>query len=888
MKINFKKIATVIGSALLIGSTAGFAAAASFPAPFVQSGSADVAVVLGANAALSDAVAATNIGGKLSSALAAQTASGAITSSATVDGEAVSLDTTSSRIWLNTSLNVAKSTLTKTDLPTILGDYTFSGNADSKITSTIKIGAGYASQQTNGANSGKVIFAKQPKSSDEPAVGISLGANSTEMLYNATTTFPAINFAHADSEGETIKLFGRDFVVSTATDLNSLVLFSSAQDISLTIGGASPKPTANVVINGVNHTVELITGSGTTSATIAVDGESKQITSGNSKKINGVDVAVKSVTESTAINTITADILVGSEKITFTNGSQVTKGSEDNPVDGTLCYIAGGPGAATELTVSVFRPDSSTDAILAGQSFVDPVFGSFKVDFADISSPLNSSGRDTITVNSAGDTAMSLTLTDKAGATATIPFVYNSSNTHLGDDSNYSIKIREMTNLTESQYTIIGNEEYGRLVKVRQIYNNTGSDVTNDKVVFADMIDPSTNYSTTFTSEGEGTVDIKGKSYSVAFNGTGDTGYVQVKYPTSDAPNATSLVMFPTIETKSGALVSLYEPQNISLVHIDSSLNNVSTLYFPDGDGYTAVGFTYQGNESNWTIGGVTINTTHANNYTTATIGKLTYNFTTAGAGAVNRTLVYLTNASTSSNTVGYNINTPALVMFEAKDDNTAYNVVVVPVENAAAGTSSDPVGVNDVLFTSATLFSATLQSDSDIEQQVDWYGTLVSSDSNKASQKTATIKNPASQVFSQIFVGANSATISGGSTSSNGAKELGSVTVYDNEITTVQSKNLLVVGGSCINAVAAKVLGKDAAVCGADFTTLTTVGDGQYLIQVLASPYTTGKVAMLVAGYNAADTTKAATYLTNNAVTTTTGTKLKGTSVTDATVVTA
>ena len=60
MKI-FKKIATVLGSAIMIGSTIGMAVAASFPAPFVAGGVADVAVVYGSGAALSDSVAAANI-----------------------------------------------------------------------------------------------------------------------------------------------------------------------------------------------------------------------------------------------------------------------------------------------------------------------------------------------------------------------------------------------------------------------------------------------------------------------------------------------------------------------------------------------------------------------------------------------------------------------------------------------------------------------------------------------------------------------------------------------------------------------------------------------------------------------------------------------------------
>jgi len=132
---------------------------------------------------------------------------------------------------------------------------------------------------------------------------------------------------------------------------------------------------------------------------------------------------------------------------------------------------------------------------------------------------------------------------------------------------------------------------------------------------------------------------------------------------------------------------------------------------------------------------------------------------------------------------------------------------------------------------------------------------------------------------YANVFLSAPSAVVTeatSGSTTSTGA---GAVTVYDNEISTVQAKDLIVVGGSCVNTVAAKLLGSTTPICGADFTTKVGVADGQFVIKVFDNPYTAGKVAMLVAGYNAADTSKAATYLTMNAVDSTVGTVVKKTS---------
>ncbi len=70
----------------------------------------------------------------------------------------------------------------------------------------------------------------------------------------------------------------------------------------------------------------------------------------------------------------------------------------------------------------------------------------------------------------------------------------------------------------------------------------------------------------------------------------------------------------------------------------------------------------------------------------------------------------------------------------------------------------------------------------------------------------------------------------------------------------------MVVVGGSCINSVAANLIG--GQYCGSAWTEKTGVGTGQFLIKSYAGKYTAGKIALLVAGYEAADTTVAATAL--------------------------
>ena len=850
MRLNFRKISAIGASVLLTGMTLGVAAAANYPAPFVQGGAANVAIVYGSSAMPSDALQAGNIQTDLQSYMGASSGS---SSSVSTSGETVSLGSGSTKIWLNTSINTATATLTKSDLPSILGEYTFSGNVDSKLTSTISVG------------SDKITFAKQPTSNSDPVIGITMGTANSDPLYNVSVTMPAIAFNNTNSEGETIKLFGKEYVVSTATDATSLVLFSSAQKATLTLGGSSPTPSATVTIDGADHTVTLVSGD-SSSALVSVDGgASTSISSGSSKKVGGIDIAVTNIVAGTDSIGTTATLLIGSEKMTLTDATQVLIGSSDDPIDGTYVTFTGTVDALTGINIAVYAPEVSNDAILEGESFVDPVFGTFKVDFSGLSVPMDSSTREEIRIDGSGDKGMSLTMTDSSGNAKTFDFIYNSTTTFLGDSNGYRINLLEGATLYQSNYTVIGNEDYGHLLQLTRIYNSSTSDYSKDAVEFKGIIDGEP-YKMDATAEGTGRLTVDGRQYTVTYSGSGETGTATLKYPTSDT-SSTQYVVFPTIETQNGALVGLYEPQTLTLSGTSIGFS------LPDGDGYTTVTLTPSGDNNvtfeDWSVSGAgtsvaNINTSSGevagNTGTTLTVGQLTYHLNSTST--VNSTTLKLLNPSN-----GAEISTPAVVIFEGKGDTSTndYEAIVVDVEANAAGTSSDPLGVSDVYFSSSNLWdSVSLQSDSDISQSVDYYGTLVSEDSNTASQKTVSISYPKEQVYGNVYVGGIDSSVSSGSSSNGAATSLGQVFVKDSEVSSIVStKNLIVVGGSCVNSAAATLVG--GAYCGADWTTATGVGQGQFLIKGYQdSSLAAGKLALLVAGYEIADTVNAATYLVN------------------------
>jgi len=885
--INFKKISAIAGSGLMIGMTMGVAAAANYPAPFVAGGAADVAIVYGTGLGVSvlDGIQGGSIMANLQSFMGGST-SGSDT--ATTSGETVSLGTSSTRIWLNTSLNTAKSQLTKADLPTVLADYTFSGNpSSSKLTHTVKLMSG----ATGGSDgSGKVIFAKQPESNTDPVIGISMAGIGANILYNASATMSAINFTHTDSKGQELVLFGEKFTVASATDTNKLVLLKSAEKIDLSsIKGSS----ASVTVGEETYTVELVSASDSEANIKITDSsgnsESKTIIEAASKRVNGIDVAVINADESSDTNTgLSASVIVGSDKLTLQNGQPVTIGEDDQQIDGTRAYIVGGTGATTEIAISVFKPNSSEDAILPGESFVDPVFGTFKVDFAGLSSGLDDSGREVISITPSGDKDMEISLTDDSGNAKTFNFAHNESQQwRLGDNNNFSIATREMANLSyaagKTKYVVVGNQDYGHLLEYYYLSNASG--VSNDEVRFRDIITGELLGGKIFTStEGSGTLYVDGKGYVVTFSGSGEEGWINLKYPSSEDDGShsdTDYVVYPTIKTANGVLVAFYEPLLLNLANMTgnaTSPGSATKIVLPDGDGYTSVAVAHApsaGYSTNWTIGGLPIgtNATADTNWTTVTIGKLTYNFSSSGTNNV--TKIRVANPEVAGGT----INNPGVIILEGKDDDTNYHGIVVDLEDSPAGDSNNGVGVQDILFSSTTHWEATLASDSDITQHVDLWGSLASYDSNTASKAKATISYPSSQVYANIFIGASDSTVTG-TGSTGGAAQLGDVLVKDSEISSVSSKNLVVVGGSCINSVAANLV--DAG-CGSAFTDSTGVGSGQFLIQSFGDAYTDGKIALLVAGYDASDTVNAAKYLRTQTVDTTAGKKYKGTTSTSA-----
>ena len=904
MKKLFRKVATIAGSALMIGSSVAMAAAASYPAPFVSGGAADVAVVYGSAGANTDAIAAFNVQTDLATELAAQTAEGGSVSASTVSGEAVSLASGSDLMYLNDDLGENKQTLTKTDLANVLADGTFTNDAGTDYD--------YEQKITVSQNAGNaMVFGNSDSDIDDPAVLVELTNAATTAPLSLTVTFDtAVNLTHADSEGQEIALFGKSYTVGTSTDTNTLVLLGGADESVVNVG-----ETASLQADGDSYEVTLngISDAATSAeASVTVNGVSKTFTEGQTKSMDGVDVYVKTIFR-TADNQGYIELQIGADKLTLEHGSEVKEGSDNDGIDGTLVYLIDAAGAGgtpvdalTSLTISVFPEDSEGDHILVGGSWTDPVFGSVKIDFGNlVNGPVftaeQDTGRTKLSLKKAGNRELNVELVDSAGNSASsLPLMYNKD---AADDDGDDIVYAEGATIADEEYFILNSGDNEHFMRMTKIDCNDGS---SSVVEMKDLITGDNYDFTADFTDGE-SVSIDGQTYSIK-----NVSATTVNITSSDI--ATKKAVFPYIELVSGedyprvAWVNFTTDfsadlgDNITATTVDTAVEGL-TYDLPTGTAQfrvtnetgnannTAVEVSVDGS-STWTnLTTVwTADGTVQSDMVPVVVGKATYLFgltTVMKDAGIEMTVV---NASIDANfttvtgqdSAGEVPKYPGLLFVENEDKSDSDNKHAVYLNMTDDGTYAE---ANTPLFsgTQDTNYNDETWDDSDLTGYLTNWGTYVLADNSDTNQHLVSLTYPEDQMYGEIFVGEDSATITGGAISTGSATQLGQVAVEDSETSSYSGKNLVVVGGSCINSVAADLLGEPA--CGADFTALTDIAAGEALIK---SYDKSGKVALLVAGYNAADTTKAVTYLTNNNVDTAVGSAMKVTSATSATAITA
>jgi hypothetical protein len=844
MRFNFRKIASVIASAVMLGSTVGIAAAASYPEPFVKSGMADVAVVYGSSGAVSDLSASIEVQTHLNTKVTSTSGS----SASSTGGDSVNLASSSQDLYVNSSINAARNILTKDHLPTLLAD----GSAYDQT------GTEYKYTQTITPGTTTIGYSKSGESID-PDLMVNIGYQaSSAPFYTYTLTFNrALNVSSSDVIGNAIiRILGKDYTVGANSDSNTLYLYVSGTSTTVEEG-----ETSTVSVDGKDHTISMIGSSSTTSATFEVDGIRRTMTTANSYRFaDGFEVYFKSLFHSTKTGSFSsAELLIGSRSLHFEDLQAVRYGSEDTSILGTYADISATGGSLTQLIIKQAAESSIGDYIKAGQTYTDRVFGNLMFENVGSVPTLDDETRDSIVVNTDQSVSAKAKFTSALANDEeyTLTYARDADNTedstlsriNLAYENGLNISYYEGQNMKVGEYIIVNDNDEGRIFRISQV--PTGTSV-NDYAKFDDVITgESFSFTTGIRNSTIAAVSIGGAEYHAFVTvDNSDTAQSTVKLHWGASANETSVgtqtTLFPRIKLKNGEWMSFLTQASVTQ----------GVTYSIPGE-YLLTG--YKGGETfTWSNA-----TTAATFRTNTTVGNVVYSVLWANATGIGT----LDQVNVNSQLCNFNYSIgPAILINEEKTLADANgHAICIPLTNTNSGTTNEPaIGVP--LFSDTNVIASTswqtLQSDSYKRKIVDTYGTFVERNTVTGSNNEVTVSYPDEQMYIDVFFKSAEATITPGTGGSTGGGTV--LIVKDTEVDTVSGKNLIIIGGSCINTAARKIVDPTATapICGSAWTAKTNVGPGQYLLKAVESPWNEDKTAMLVAGYEAPQTISAVAKL--------------------------
>ena len=815
MKINFKRITAIGASLLMAGMTVGIAAAATFPAPFVTNGNANVAIVYGTGAGVSptDQVEAANIQTTLSESV---TGTGG-----TSGGESYQFEKTSTKFHLGDHYVNISTNLDNDELPVLLADGKYLDNDNDEIDYSQKIIMGALGQLT--------MFEDNDYIKNEPTVGFRIPSSQTILTYELTFNDALLM---TDMPTSTLPIMGKEYYVLSNTS-TTLTLLDSAVETVLANGETA-------VVDGNSVSIEYI---GDNAVKFSVDGEvTNTLAAGDTYKLTDDSyIGVKEILYNAvqgADNKV--EFSIGKGKLKLTDGGATEVQINDVSVPGVVSDFT---LAANALSLINLTWSADTEVyVTETKEALMPGFEILKLSYGGLNYP----AEEIIEVANGGTTYLELVDFPTKGGVYDIAFLYGNSTyfTAAGesadsglitdDNNDQNITFDEdlgeyfVASWTDGTMT---TESY--LMKANGWTNATGT-VKFDLSWYNDgvwSVKKSGLQSTDDVSVGSmdftiGAIDRTGKSVEIWEKAGSDTGNEVTSFNT--LYSAEGLTMYlPWVNTTATNITAATSYTDVSACDIAHAgggvVDQIGEL------GYAGV-LTYNGSA---TVGGE----------------GMWQNTTTCTPRATTFKLVTIEEDKSGNNIAGDTFN---VSLGWSSASTPAAEVSAIDGEDA----TFKEIGATDVWrsFMYSALATEILHEIPD--------GT-----------NSVKLKYHGDEVAADVFITSPDATIIGGS--------LGNVLVTDAEINSVKAKNLIIVGGSCINAAAAGLLG---SACGPSFTTATGVGSGQFLIQSFGDAYTSGKIALLVAGYDLADTNNAATFLRTQTVDTTAGNKYVGTSGTEAT----
>jgi len=821
MKKGIKQIIAVGTGAIMLGATivgamAATPSLANYPSPFIKDGKFDGIMVLGSRAATDDVLGAIDIASSLQYNMKAERTLSYGTGAIDVSGDAVVIKKSSDNLEINEFVRDVKDVLTEDDM-SMLTQGTFSNNKDnSDYNHYLRFG-----------DSGKVVYAENEyddvglfltfqNPSDEPKFVFQY-----ELEFENSMESDVISGEAKDFNGQTIDMFGTTYtIVDSNIAANSIKMTLMAGEQTDTMYEYDTK---TYQINGTAYevTVDIISDSssgGDPSVKFNVNGQStEKMFEGDTDVLHdGTQIGVREImpNEGSEVN--------GRDMVEFYLGSTKVQ-LEDNNIADTKSYgsveiesdkiNSGG----IDFTASI-TPTSSTDSKPSNVKITNIKYTLLKTraERGDVYISENSSLRKElenpnamfgpdwdiqfkgvtkqdstdVIVKSTGDDQYNFEFTSQEGLEYNIPLL------GISATSPFALQL--------------GDEDDMLYMKEKVSIPVDGMFVLNDN--------SKENNANTRIMKLE---DIDTSERKVEFSDLSGDGSKTIFYENStlyNTPADTANYISPNFNHRANLIVG----GDTYSVAVDTTNLKIMVDFNKDG----------------------TIKTGDMPNMVVKGGGIVSFNST-----EINDADAKLTNGN-----VSMKLTTTAEDMDEAKEqiipwvmkeDMTLKEVTM----NMGDVTSTNSTGGKDKLKMSKI---------NDVETVMTNYGALVEFDTD-ASPEQLKIAYPDQQLFAQVLIrGPGEAKTSEGS----GTIKYTTITeripvgtsVLDTSVTDINAQNMIVVGGPCVNSVAAALMGNPAN-CAEGFS------EGNAIVKLVQNG---NKVAMIVAGYSAVDSMRAARTISN------------------------
>ncbi len=858
-----KKIMALGTGAVMVGATVLSASAAAdlakYPVPFVKDGKFNGLFVVGDSANAADVLGSVDIATSLQfAARVKKTVQTSAAGTVSVSGEAWRVGTSAKKLEFSESLGSGASSakqetirnittfVTDDELPTLLADGTFRNSKGDYDYHQYIYFDPVNTQTTTASASLSVIYAEDPdsdvtadyfyvKNSDRVArYSLEFTTSAESTITDSAGTASSTGTFYWSYEGKDINMLGKTYSIVKARRTSSAAVNSA----ELTLMGGAKKDTLaegeskTYTVGGKDYDVTLdFVGSTTAKFTVNSEltdslNEGDTFTLSDKSLIGVKDILVQDF----AGGVRSVEFYVGANKI-FLKDTDVSGGAGSQSlevgsikVDDTKAIITGSNDNST-FKIDTIQLNISADDDLyvpaGGKLSVqmekpDALWGAWDFEYQG----LENVATEKVKISRSGSNQYDLVFTNGDGNEISVPLAYTSGGTNLslGDNTN-ALVLTENTTIARNDYFIVTDisQQQGdrRTYAIR--YKGASAFGDSTPVVKFQVLGDSTTKEETLT------------------NSAGDAGI-----GTADA-----------VLKLGGATYNVW----------NSSLGTADFNIMVDLNGNGVVDAAGIGNATGTPAVNLPVNTGNIMNVTTKSGAQIVVQpFPTNSSylklsGAVPMIAINVSVQTPNADDYDNLAPTPVAV------DITAASGKVQFSENIAAGDHNylSPQGESNTNYVYTTM------------------GAKVKWDNPSNDPDTLDIDYPVVQRLPLVYITAPGAEISTGE-----ASEGGQIVYYETtpisvgtaklagEVTNLAAQNAIVVGGPCANAAAAEVMGMPTP-CGKDFS----VGKAMIKLYEQAN----GNVAMLVAGYDAADTRRAARVVANYAQWQDSG-KLKGTEV--------